>query len=617
MTNEYKTNVMQFIFGTLPENSSIVEPQYKDVETTANNLYTQIHNYFSSRVAYVDFVPAKNVNNQEMEYSVLACRGTLTGQSDESGVFVILDRNYNIVDIITTYSDGTLIGVLYCLNVDDNGNFYSIEYTGSRYRIVLMNNLAIKPANSNTYKAIKIETHNIPNQYSWESFLKVFKNDGNNKYFAVGNRNSSAGIVGCELTIEDTKTWKYHTSTYEKSNTLSIFDNGYNVYWDSESNLHFQIAVADYGMVMLSKGTGTGTTIAMKTKRYLSTDDVNQNGNFIFYSNQIGYYAYAVDEDPVEKYYIYRIDLSNKTSSLIYGDSGKYSTYDAIWLFKSNNSIFYYKIDLTNTANTYELEFAMIDNYSVYDIVLGTFYANSFINAFCYPNVLTNFNKNYIYIQNQDTLFSLNFLWSPNDYNGQPYISSSSLIPNKVGIEDENDIEIFNRNIFNLSNYGNQYTASANIPNYFLNNDNLVDATLYSKNNNLLVDASINTTKNIYEDINVNFINRFKIIDKKTNSQLENTGASALFVDAMLLRQVSAKIGKIQINYKDNTNEIKNISISSISGTTGNFGIAIYVNKLIKTIDLISEDETITYKTINCENLQLNKYYKIEFNVHL
>lgn len=613
MTNDYKNNIIDFITGNLPNQEGIVQPQFENVQQTTNNLTSQIETYFTSVVSYVDFVPSKNNKNQDLEYSVIACYGDLIGESQTSGAFVILDKDYNIIDIITHYSDGSLIGVLYCLNVDDNGNYYAVELNGSTYRIVLLNNLVLKPVGSNTYKAIKIETYNLPNTYTWDSVLKVFKNDGGNKYFVVANRTNSNGMVGCELTIEDTKVWKFYTTSYSKQWTYAAFDNGYNVYWDSNSELHFQIAVNDYGLVILSKGSGT----AMDTTRYTRTDNPNQHGNFIFYSNKIGYYAYVIDNDPTAEYYIFKVDLETKQAQQIYNNTGQYSSYCAIWLFKNVNSIYYYKLDLTDNVNKiYDLTFAMINEGLVYEVALGQFTATIFLDAFCYANVITDFNKNYVLIQNQNTLFSLDFIWNPNNYNGQPYISMSSLIPNTITIQDENNITTFNRNIYNLTNYANWYTASVQIPNYYLNNSNIYSAKLYSKNNNEMASKNINTTKNIYEEVNINFINKFNIIiNNHYQTKTENVEAASLFVNAMLNGQLSARIGKYRINYEDETSEIKNTKFGNVYNHYYYYYFLVYTSKKINSIDVLSEDETIVYNTINCSNLELNKYYRINQNV--
>lgn len=614
MTDNYKEMVLKYITGNLPQQVGENEPEFKDVSSLTNDLYTQIKSYFSSRVAYVDFIPSKNNKNQNLEYSVLACRGTLNDETDESGAFVILDKEYNIVDIITHYSDGSLIGVLYCLNVDDEGNYYAVELNGSTYRIVALNNLVLKPASSNTYKAIKIDTHNIPNTYTWEGMLKVFRNVGANKYFVVGNRDNGVGIVGCELTIENTDTWNYYTSTIQKQFTLAMFDNGYNVYWDSAGELHFQIGVSNEGLVILSKGTGT----TMNSTRYTFNDGVSSSQNtLIFLSNKVGYYAESTFVSGTSSSYtIYKIDLENNLSKVVYTDTGLYTIYNWLFFFKNNNGIYFFQtLRTAEDEHEFNLKFGFINNEQIYTQALGTFTANVFTNAFCYPNVITDFNKNYIYIQNQNTLFSLNFIWNATNYNGNEFISKNSLIPNVITIEDENETEIFNRNLYNLSTYSNWYTASVQIPNYFLNNTQLDTALLYSKNNNLLTSSYINAEKNIYEALNINFTNKFKIIDKGT----ENINGASEFVNSMLIPSNTATLNKIRINYHDNTNEIKSISTNDLtySDLKTTYKIMVFVNKLIDTIDLISEDENITYSTINGSNLELNKYYLINQDIKI
>lgn len=613
MTEDYKEYVLKHITGNLPQESSVVQPQFEDISVITNNLKTQIRAYFDSIVVYADFVPSKNNKNQDLEYSVLACNGTLLGQSDMSGAFVILDKEYNIVQVITHYSDGSLIGVLSCLNVDEKGNFYAIDYVGSNYRIVLMNNLVLKPSGSNTYQAIKIDTHTIPNTYSWESMLKIFKNDGNNKYFAVGNRNNSAGIVGCELTIEDTDTWTYYTSTRTKVNAYSLFDNGYNVYWDSNSELHFQIAINFNGLIMLSKGTGT----TMAETIYLGDSSFSNESNFVFYTNQIGYYASVENKNSQTFYTLYKAELETAKLTTIYQEVAEETLYPWFWLFKNNNGVYFIRSYRTDDdTHTFNLSFGVLNNKIVYEEELGTFSASSFLNAFCYPNVITEFNRNYVFIQNQDTLFSLNFIWKSNGYNGEPYVSSASLVPEYITIEDENEKEIFNRNIYNLSSYSNWYTATVQIPNYFLNNTQLYNSMLYSQGNNLLASKNIDATKNIYEELYINFMNKFNVIDNDIN--FENIYVASELVYSMLNRITSRHIGKYVINYHDETTETKSISTDlTYDNLKTTMSLVVYTNKLIDSIDIISQDEVVLYKTINCSNLELNKYYLISFDIRV
>lgn len=612
MTDDYKLNVLKYITGNLQEEESINTPQFKNVQSITNNLTTQIESHFISIVIYTDFVPSKNNKNQDLEYSVISCYGTLPNQSQTSGAFVILDKEYNIVQIIDHYSDGSLIGNIQCLNVDDKGNYYAIELNGSTFRIVALNNLVLKPVNSNTYQAIKKEVHNIPNQYTWGNFLKVFRNDGGNKYFAVGIRESTGEIAAGELTISNNDSWVWFTSTCTKLFAFSMLDNGYNVYWDSNSELQFQIAGRKQGLVMLTKGT----SVAMRETRYLTDDYDSTQNNFIFANNNMGYYSMIYDsEDETKTYYkIYKIDLLNKTNKVIFSSVDDATLYSWLWFFKNNNGIYYYRtIRTENDEHEFNLIFGFINDTNISEQLLGTFSASIFLNAFCYPNVVTDFNKNYIYIQNQDKLFSLDFIWNPNNYNGIPYNSINSLMPNVITVEDENEQELFNRNLYNLSSYSNWYTASVLIPNYFLNEQQLYNSLLYSKANNLLVSGNINTTKNIYEELLINFTNKFNII----NNNIENITASSQLVNGMMTQNNQAYIGKYKINYDDETNSIRDVSIEDLiySDLSTTLKITLYVDKKINSIELLSKDETISYITIDCSSLEENKYYLITQNI--
>ena len=143
MTNEYKTNILKYFTGNLNGEPNTNDPTFNNIETTTNNLISTIRAYFSSMVIYTGFIPSKNNKNQNMEYSVLACWGTLISKNADNGMIVILDKEYNIVQILTEYSDGTNIGLIQCMSIDDNGNYYLVEKAGNNLRIVLLNNLVL------------------------------------------------------------------------------------------------------------------------------------------------------------------------------------------------------------------------------------------------------------------------------------------------------------------------------------------------------------------------------------------------------------------------------------------------------------------------------------------
>lgn len=608
MTLDYKENILKYLTGNLPNQTGYNIVQYDMMEETQNNLYTQLKTYFSSMVQYRGFISAKDNKNNSLNYSVLACTGTLIGESDMTGAFVILDKNYNIVQVITEYSNGSKIGVIQTISVDDKGSFYAIELKNNTYRIVELNNLVLKLKSQSGYHATVTKAYNIPNAYNWDAFLKITRSEGKNKYFLLGETDTP-NLVGCELDISDTQTWTYYTTTYSWNATaMATFNKGFYAYWDTEDELHFNIAVEDNGLVLLSKGNST----TMVATNILPMSISNPLNNFIQYSNKIGYYASIQDLTTKTRYQIYRVDIENKETYLIYQNEvdKAFVSRNQLWFFKSNNTINFYEI--TNQGgDTYSLTLGLISDYAITTVPLGTFEADTIFKTYCYANILSQFNKNYYFIQNQDTLFSGEFNWNPNNFNGPAFTSYGSLVPNKFSIEDENELEQLNRNLYNLSTYANRYTATGQIPNQMMNNTPIYNALLYSYNNNIISSKNINITKNVYEELNINFTNQINIIDNDTGTT--NIDGAARLISSMLSRDIDAYIGKFRINYKDDTNEIKMISTNELTYTNNSttYNIVVYTKKLINNIELLSNDETTTYKTIDCSNMTLNKYYQI------
>lgn len=623
MTNEYKENILNYLTGNLENDSGYNEPIFTYTDIYINNLELNLSDYFQSMFFYRAFVPSKDNKNQNLEYSVLACYGTLVGETDESGAFVILDKNYEIVQVITEYKDGTKVGIVQALNVDDSGNFYAVELRGTTYRIVELNNLVLRLDNQDEYEAVIKNTYTIPTTYKWDSITKIYRNAGKNKYFILGTRdnNSVYTLLGAELTISNNQTWAYYTSNYSWSNVTSIFNNGVEVYWDSNNNLQFQIAGFYYGLFILSKGTGT----AMVSTQYTSDSSYEDTyNNLIFYSNEIAYYVVIDDNETYNTYHLYKINLSTKQVTEIYTEkSNYYQTNNQMWLFKYNNTIYFYKImsisnQDENGDTQFMLDFGIIDNTKVFTKTLGTYYGSSFTNIFCYANMINKFNKNYLYIQNQNKVYMAEFNWNANNYNGHSFINQDSLIPSSVAIEDSNGNEIYNRNIYNLTNYSNFYTAMAQVPNYSLNEEEIYNAILYSKNNNVLLNKNINITKNIYEELNINFNNQINIINKSNN--INNILGATRLNNSMLNNDYdNTYISKYKINYADSTSVIKNISVNELIYTnlSTNYNIIVYVDKLIDNIELISNDEQTSYNIIDCSLLKIGKYYQINQRVRI
>lgn len=618
MTQEYKQNILEFLTGNLPENSSTVQPIFKNQKIITNNLMTDIKANYSSTITIVDFITAKNPNNQDSNMFVIAVNGTLTGESNPSGAFVIVNENYEYVDIITHYKDGTIINQIECVNITENGEFYYIDKISSTsYGIKLINNIAIKPVGSNVYQANLIENYSIPmyGSYTWKEFYKVFRNEVGNKFCLVGSRIGQTETVICDYTIE-TNSWQYSIYTNgTKAWEYAKFDNGYRVFWDSENNLNFQIAFCNNGLRIISK---LGTS-PMTQKLYLTYISTNAHNNFIFYSNEIGYCSYITTAGSTDTFNLYKIDMTNEVYTSVYTDEAPNSSYNSLWLFKNDNQIFYKHL-ARYSLTIYFLNFGFINDVVNYLNSFGAINVTANVETTSlYSNVVTMYNKISAYIQNQDKNYSIEFNWDKDGYNGQPFISSGSLQPGAISITDNNNVEIFNRNLTQLTNYSNFYIATTQIPYFDLNESQIHKATLLSKNINELVPATLDLTKNIYEELNINFTNTFRVIA----NGIEDLICASDFTSAMLQRQVSAKATKCKVYYlKDENYDIINIDTSSLVytnlKTTYTIQVTVPEDKVLSHLDLVSEDTTITYFVYNCREYNLEEgTYTFTFDVRI
>ena len=133
-----------------------------------------------------------------------------------------------------------------------------------------------------------------------------------------------------------------------------------------------------------------------------------------------------------------------------------------------------------------------------------------------------------------------------------------------------------------------------------------------------LVNSNITFNKNIYENVDVNFINTIHIRnDNDENNKILNiNGASRLNNSSShIVDYEDAQATKIRINYLDNTNHILNINpekqIKVVSDYILKYVFSIFTPKEINNIQIISHDEKTVYQTIDGNSFELGKYYNI------
>ena len=159
-------------------------------------------------------------------------------------------------------------------------------------------------------------------------------------------------------------------------------------------------------------------------------------------------------------------------------------------------------------------------------------------------------------------------------------------------------------------------TSSVEVPNNYLNGITIGKNNLISKTNFKIIEDTRSWVKNIYEIVDVNFLNTIEVIDEDTNTEYM---LGAIKVNNGITdgnQYNNTKCAKYRINYTDNTSEIGTITWQNITDLAKQTNFTIYVEKAIKNIDLISNDESTIYLTIN-GNFEIDNYYTINQKVRI
>lgn len=234
-------------------------------------------------------------------------------------------------------------------------------------------------------------------------------------------------------------------------------------------------------------------------------------------------------------------------------------------------------------------------------------------------SVQKQFNLYDYYMQVENVVYDMKQVYNPLNYNGLPYQALNSMVPNSVNIYDPNGVVIFARNLYNRIVNNNTTISTVEVPNDFMNDVTIQLKELISQTNNVMVSDSMEIVKNVYEELLINFVN--SIIVKNSNNInnviINNTASNRInnsVSNPSVLDYNNSKIGKYKINYGNGTSVINPINTDlTFAGLSTNYIITVYVpiDYGITSIQLLSNDETTIYQTIDCSNLENNKYYTI------
>lgn len=640
----YKNLLLKYLTGNLSKEDKKNTLNYD--ELTTNDSDISIASFFN----ILGNIQCKDSN------------GTLNGKTiiygnatqDYNLGFIALFKGNELIYVATQYNTGTPLGKFKYLDVDENGNYYGIDEVDGRYRFILLNNVSELKTDGSEQIVLRNSYYlqgnlvNLDNNFT-EIYVK--KSIQSASYMIIASDTNHLTIKAClfKINVGESNEWIDFTTSISFTDVLNLtYENCY-VYFDKEDNPFIEY----YGLIDTTDDktklviyTNTDTTLGNEEVIYDNVKRLVSANEGVFYGAStlmpVGSKHFYVFLSNVESQAtaVLLEYVSETTHTMFYKispNSGNFDFTPEAFLFNINNiPIIYYIFPIESSSQTYagEAEQRMgivSDKINLIKQLPNLLTEGDIQNQIVLIN--NSFNmfelSSVYYILNNDTprqkITTWTFVYNPQNYNNEPYENTNSLVGNNSMLFDANNNLIFARNLYNYKVYNNRVISTLNVPNTYLNDTTIDKQLLLSETNSTILEDTISITKNIYEDLYINDFITLVMENQNEDISIENkAGAIRITQSAFKTNDYeSAKATKMKINYSDGSFFVTSTS-GDINNDVATYNINLYAptNKDILTIDILSEDETITYQTITNEtisklNLIGGKYYHISQDVHI
>lgn len=479
--------------------------------------------------------------------------------------------------------------VLIDLKQDEEGRFYGIGYkygADTEYYYLLLFNNFIQEGELKIRKAYSRATIGAPNN----GFSRVVKKKGSADYYLASSLNQ---IIHFKIDVTASNTTEIYNIT--QSGTTS-------------GTVNSKLYIIDNLLILMQIWTTT-TTKECKKLVIDTTQSVEQS-----YTNEV---VYTLTDDTVYSMsgtienYKFKLPLSvNNHTQLSFievdlnGNYQQYTyndeTYDnSLFLhstvsFANNyivlnfiwNKIILFYFDGTNLIKFYEaddeeytFDYSQVANFKNYNIDC----------VMC----IGGYDGKMMYFKN---IFS-------EGYSSTSYYNNNFMIPQYLNLytnQNDNTSVVYSRDVSDRFVAGNQLTATFNIPNYMLNDESLKREIINTQTNLQIENDTTNYSKNRFENLYITYMYGITVNDNTSGNNLINQEGSNRIADSVwkTLDYQAVPITKARITYEDETQEIINIGIQTISGNTATYTFQVEGN-IIK-IEYLSNDENTIYATYRC-----------------
>lgn len=666
MTEDYKETLIDYVTGNLENTPSTTDEIFKEIIEVNRSDWI---GYIPS--TYVDFHFENIIQDKNSDTLILYGGYRATGSTginnEVYGIIVLLDNNFKPIKTFYEYESGTKLRYIQYMKQAEDNSFYMVDDTNFAYsydsttpnsvkRIVLLNNFCVKLNNEN--RLTLRTSYIIPSSYKGFKCVDLNKNPNSAQYVMIvapysTQANTWGGVATIEFIINygQSPTWNW-TDIVKFIWTTSpneLYDCQYITSFISFNEDKYSIKMIGF----YTHNTNQQTTYQIKYfyKNYNNTSysntvvyDINinniiwsgeryilENQGIFINENECYFvlqnlYEKVTSTDRELKIILFKYNTNTNTLSTIYQNNygtapvGTKPTYQEIMFLSVNEGKLYIEQIINNqngTGNYYIQRYEGIWNPKL----IG-------------ENKNLNWNQRNLYVSNNYNLLKIflyptnprNASWyfpvvkeiyNPTQYNGEPYIDTNALSPLYANLYSNGSL-VFSRNLYNISKQNNMTMSSVEIPNNYLNNENITRNDLISETNLELNNNPKQWSKNIYETVDLNFLNTITVIDEDTDTQYLESAIKInnATTDGGNTNYQNTKCTKYRINYSDNTTSIENLTWDDIDETHKLVEIGLYVDKAMRSIDILSNDESVIYLTIPL-NVVVGKYYTISQKIRI
>lgn len=640
MKDDFKQTLFDYLIGKLPKEQGTTEEIFKSIDEIP-------------RSEWAEFIPS-SWNNFRYEglievadSELLVLYGGYKATDNEvRGIITILNNSFIPIKTFYQYDSGTYLRYIQCMIQEEDGTFSLIDcpdfptdenwsFTTSQKRFIMLNNFTQKI--NNDYMLTLQRSYIMPSDYFNFYCKKMYKDVNSSHYVMAGNY------------LRDQTDIDYDGIRIIELKVNVSSENEWNKYDDDGSGWFLGDAYVEFDNdnffceVLLTRNLFSNRNISLWTKEFAQSsfslktigtvdyyaviDSIQYNNQSVFLSKNEVYFVlnnqWWGTSGRLESKYIGLYYYNNTTSEfkIMYEHYlGDYDFCDleAIYIAENNNNLYIeFNNNIDNTNNLADYYFQRLENQEWNPIKVSeqqyfrsqrrALYVNNNYNLLNWFSYMSNPQAQYWKIYN------IKENYNSSNYNGEPYINTNSLISNSAEIYSEENL-VFARNLYNKTINNNTTVSTVEIPNTYLNGIDLTSKNLLSETNLTMVKDTNVTQKNIYETMFLNFINTLLVADRNTITQVNNPTASTYLNNAINNADSydNAKLyNKVIINYQDGSTKESYYSLENTTETSTIIAFGLYIDKLINNAEIVSNDKSMIYQTIDLSNLELNKYYAI------